>query len=61
MTKTERIKELKKDFQKLFKKLDREIKTTSRENGIDEVIAVIQTSYYVYHSINDKIKFVEKL
>lgn len=61
MTKTEKIKQLKKDFQKCLLKLDRIIKTTSRKKNIDEVIDTIQLSYYVYHSINDKIKFVEKL
>ncbi len=61
MTKTERIRELKKEFKKCFSKLERIIKNTSREKNIDEVIDTIQLSYFVYHSINDKIKFVEKL
>lgn len=61
MTKNERIKELKNEFKKLFDKLERIIITTNRENGLNDVIDVVQLSYFIFHRINDDISIVNKL
>lgn len=61
MTKSERIRELKKEFKRSFEKLERIINTTNRDNGLEEVINVIQISYFIYHRINDNLKIVNKI
>lgn len=61
MTKSERIRELKKEFKRSFEKLERIINTTNRDNGVEEVIDVIQISYFIYHRINDNLKIVNKI
>lgn len=61
MTKSERIRELKKEFKRSFEKLERIINTTNRDNGAEEVIDVIQISYFIYHRINDNLKIVNKI
>lgn len=61
MTISERIRELKKEFKRSFEKLERIINTTNRDNGVEEVIDVIQISYFIYHRINDNLKIVDKI
>ncbi len=61
MTKNDRIRNLRVEFKKLFVKLERLLKTTSRENEINEIIDIIQLCYFVYHRINDNLKIVNKL
>ncbi len=61
MTKNERIRVLKKEFKTLLQKLERLLKTTNRQNSIDDVIDLIQTFYFVYHKVNDCQKLVSKL
>ncbi len=61
MTKNERIRILRKEFNKLFEKLDRLIKSTKREKDFEDVIDVIHLFYFIYHKVNDKQKAVEKL
>ena len=61
MTKNERIRALKKEFKILLLKLERLLKTTNRQNSIDDVIDLIQTFYFVCHKVNDCQKLVSKL
>ncbi len=59
--KNEKMKLLKLEFKKLFEKLEKIIKSTNREKSMEDVIDVVQLSYFVYHRINDDIKIVNKL
>lgn len=61
MTKNERIRVLKKEFKTLLQKLERLLRTTNRQNNIDDAIDLIQTFYFVYHKVNDFQKLVSKL
>ncbi len=61
MTKDERIRELKKDFKKLFEKFERIIKSADRKNEPERFIDIIQLTYYIFHRINDNIKIMGKL